>query len=158
VRSPRKGTANPRTYSIIPQAVFQGLSCPTGGLHWVRRRQRLIAAIYSSSEDSFTLFSITTKQPIALKPCQTFYKQRWLAYCPTLVISPDLGLRGSSWKIRILPREHISGMSLNRCLEQELFAILTCRNMNCIVKYQSPIRYQFQYQIVLMSMFFCCAI
>jgi len=97
VRSPRKWTANPRINSIIPQAVFQRLSCPTGGLNWVRRRQRLIASIYSSSDDIFTLFSITTKQNIALKPCETFYKQRWLSYCPTLVISSDLGLLESSW-------------------------------------------------------------
>jgi len=63
----------------------------------VEWRQILIASIYFLSEDGFTLFGITTKQATALKPCQIFYRQRWLACCPTLLRSPDLDLREEGW-------------------------------------------------------------
>jgi len=69
--------------------------------HWVFKviewRRRLTVAIYSSSEDGFILFGVTIKQATALTPCQIFYKQRWLAYRPTLLMSPELHLRGKDY-------------------------------------------------------------
>jgi len=59
--------------------------------------QRLIAAIYSSSKEGFTLFGVTTKQAIVPKPCHISCRQRWLACCPTLLMSPDLSLWRICW-------------------------------------------------------------
>jgi len=36
-------------------------------------KQKLIAAIFSLSEDGFTLFGVTTRQVAAVKSCQMFY-------------------------------------------------------------------------------------
>jgi len=58
---PSQGASNLRTCSIIPQAVFRDSPVPLGGHHTngelVGWKQILIAAISSSYEDGFALFS-----------------------------------------------------------------------------------------------------
>jgi len=66
VRTPRTGTANPRTDFIIPPAVFQEHAVLLES-QVVRWRRSLITAVYSSFEDAFTLFGLTTKQVYCAK-------------------------------------------------------------------------------------------
>jgi len=52
----------------------------------------MFAAIYSSSDDGFTLFGLTTKQAAVLLPCQIFPGRGWPACSQPLFMSLDLGL------------------------------------------------------------------